>query len=283
MRWQDIGQSSNIEDRRGMGGRGIALGGGSIGMVILAAVIWLCSGGDLRSFLDNLQGGGVPGTEVQQPGPAGNSASSGGGTDLNRQFASAIMKSTEDVWGRVLPEQARIRYRAPKLVLYTDATQSACGYSEAAVGPFYCPGDEKLYLDFGFFRELETEFRAKGDFARAYVIAHEVGHHVQNLLGTMDKVQRSGNSSRLSVALELQADCYAGVWGYYAQKQGLLEPGDAEEALTAASSVGDDNIQKRTQGYVVPESFTHGSAQQRMQYFARGMQTGDMRQCQTIR
>jgi predicted metalloprotease len=281
MRWQDIGQSSNIEDRRGMGGRGIALGGGSLGMVILAGVIWLCSGGDLRSFLENLQTG-EPGTQVQQPGPAA-SNSTAPGADQNRRFAGAIMKSTEDVWGQVLPQQARIRYRAPKLVLYDDATQSACGYSSSAVGPFYCPGDEKLYLDFGFFRELEREFKAKGDFAQAYVIAHEVGHHVQNLLGTMDKVQRSGDSNRLSVALELQADCYAGVWANYAQKQGLLEPGDAEEALTAASAVGDDMIQKRTQGYVVPESFTHGSAQQRMQYFARGMQSGDMRQCQTIR
>jgi len=281
MRWQDIGQSSNVEDRRGLGGRGIALGGGSLGMVLLAAVIWMCSGGDLRSFLENLQTGET-GTEVQQPGPSA-SNSTAPGADQNRQFASAIMKSTEDVWGQVLPQQARIRYRAPKLVLYTDQTQSACGYSSSAVGPFYCPGDEKLYLDFGFFRELEREFKAKGDFAQAYVIAHEVGHHVQNLLGTMDKVQGAGDNNRVSVALELQADCYAGVWGYYAQKQGLLEPGDAEEALTAASAVGDDMIQKRTQGYVVPESFTHGSAQQRMQYFARGMQSGDMRQCQTIR
>ena len=280
MRWQDIGQSSNIEDRRGMGGRGIALGGGSLGMVILAAVIWLCSGGDLRSFLDNLQTGEPGGTQVQQPA-ARNTAQPA--TDVNRQFAGAIMKSTEDVWGQVLPQQARIRYRPPTLVLYEDQTQSACGYSSSAVGPFYCPGDEKLYLDFGFFRELEREFRAKGDFAQAYVIAHEVGHHVQNLLGTMSKVQRAGDSNRLSVALELQADCYAGVWANYAQKQGLLEQGDAEEALTAASAVGDDMIQKRTQGYVVPESFTHGSAQQRMQYFARGMQSGDMRQCQTIR
>jgi predicted metalloprotease len=231
--------------------------------------------------LDNLISGS-DGQQVQQQQPAANNAS-GPAADQNRQFVGAVMGSTEDVWSQVLPQQARIRYRAPKLVLYTDETSSACGYSSSAVGPFYCPGDEKLYLDFGFFRELEREFRAKGDFARAYVIAHEVGHHVQNLLGTMDKVQRAGNNNRLSVALELQADCYAGVWANYAQKQGIVEAGDAEEALTAASAVGDDMIQKRTQGYVVPDAFTHGSAQQRMQYFARGMQSGDMRQCQTIR
>ncbi|MGH7783545.1 MAG: neutral zinc metallopeptidase, partial [Candidatus Binatia bacterium] len=147
----------------------------------------------------------------------------------------------------------------------------------------YCPGDQKLYLDFGFFRELQNEFQAKGDFAQAYVIAHEVGHHVQNLLGTMDKVNRAGNNNRLSVALELQADCFAGVWANYVQKKGLLETGDAQEALTAASAVGDDMIQKRTQGYVVPDSFTHGSSQQRMSWFAKGMQTGDIRQCQTFK
>jgi predicted metalloprotease len=151
------------------------------------------------------------------------------------------------------------------------------------MGPFYCPGDQKLYLDFAFFDELKSEFRAPGDFAQAYVIAHEYGHHIQNLVGTMDKVQSAGNSNRLSVALELQADCYAGVWGYYAQQKGQVESGDAEEALRAASAVGDDMIQKRTQGYVVPDSFTHGSAQQRMTWFAKGMQTGDMRQCQTFR
>lgn len=279
MRWQDLRPSSNVEDRRGLGG-GLALGGGSIGMVILAAALYLCGGGDVNGLLEQLQGGGS--TQQQQQPTASNSAGPAGG-DTNERFARAIMGSTEDIWGKVLPEQARMRYRAPKLVLFSDQTQSACGYSVAATGPFYCPGDEKLYLDFSFFRELERDFKAKGDFAQAYVIAHEVGHHIQNMLGTMDKVQQSGNDNRLSVALELQADCYAGVWGFYAQKQGILEAGDAEEALTAASAVGDDMIQKRTQGYVVPESFTHGSAQQRMQFFARGMQSGDMRQCQTIR
>ena len=175
-----------------------------------------------------------------------------------------MLGSTEDVWNKVLPQQARTRYVAPKLVLFNDQTPSACGYASSASGPFYCPGDQKLYLDFAFFRELKNEFKAPGDFAQAYVIAHEVAHHVQNLLGTMDKVNAAGNSAQLSVRLELQADCYAGVWAHYAQQQGLLEVGDVEEALRAAQAVGDDSIQKRTQGYVVPESFTHGSAQERM-------------------
>jgi predicted metalloprotease len=151
------------------------------------------------------------------------------------------------------------------------------------MGPFYCPGDQKLYLDFEFFTELQREFKAPGDFAQAYVIAHEVGHHVQNLTGIMDKVQRAGQNNKLSVALELQADCYAGVWGYYAQKKGIVQVGDVEEALRAAAAVGDDMIQKRIQGYAVPDSFTHGSSSQRVQWFTKGMQSGDMRQCQTLR
>jgi hypothetical protein len=190
--------------------------------------------------------------------------------------------STEDVWRKILPQQARRQYQDPKLVLFTDQVQSACGTAGSSTGPFYCPGDNKLYLDYSFFNELAREFKAEGDFAQAYVIAHEVGHHVQNLLGTMGKVQQAGNSNADSVKLELQADCYAGVWAYYANQQGLVEAGDAEEAIRAASAVGDDAIQKRAQGYVVPESFTHGSSQQRMQWFQRGYQAGDMRQCNTF-
>jgi predicted metalloprotease len=168
-------------------------------------------------------------------------------------------------------------------VLFTGQVSSACGYASAATGPFYCPEDANLYLDFAFFDELRREFKAPGDFAQAYVIAHEFGHHIQNLTGTMDRVQRQGQNRQLSVALELQADCYAGVWANHAQKQGRVEAGDAEEAIRAASAVGDDMIQRRTQGYVIPDSFTHGSAQQRIQWFSRGMQTGDMRQCETFR
>jgi len=237
----------------------------------------LC-GVDPSQLLENLPSG----SSVQQQQPtAGNSASQP--TDENRQFVGAVMGSTEDVWSQVLPQQARIRYQAPKLVLFSGQVSSACGYASAATGPFYCPGDQNLYLDFDFFRELEKEFRAPGDFAQAYVIAHEVGHHIQNLMGTMDRVQRAGNNNQLSVALELQADCYAGVWAFNAQKKGLVEAGDAEEAVRAAGAVGDDIIQKRTQGYVVPDSFTHGSSQQRIQWFAKGMQSGDMRQCEAFR
>ncbi|HUR98604.1 MAG TPA: neutral zinc metallopeptidase [Pyrinomonadaceae bacterium] len=277
MRWQDYGQSSNVEDRRGLGGRGLAIGGGGIGMLILALAAMLC-GVDPRQLLEGLP----TETQTQQrPGAASNSTTQP--ADENRRFASTVMKMTEDIWGQVLPQQARIRYQPPKLVLYSGQTPTACGYGQAAMGPFYCPGDQNLYLDFAFFQELKQEFKSPGDFAQAYVIAHEVGHHVQNLLGTMDKVQRAGQNNRLSVALELQADCYAGVWAHYAQQKGLVEVGDAEEAIRAASAVGDDTIQKRTQGYVVPDSFTHGSSQQRMQWFSKGMQSGEMRQCETIR
>src|SRR5215813_1844205 len=223
MRWRDQGQSSNVEDRRGLGGGGIAIGGGGLGILILALVIWLC-GGDPRSLLQSVQD---QQDQVQQPGAANRP------TDENKQFVSAVLKMTEDGWGEMLPQQAHIRYVPPKLVLFTDRINSACGYASAATGPFYCPGDQKLYLDTAFFRQLQTEFQAGGDFAQAYVIAHEVGHHVQDLLGTMDKVQKAGENNRLSVALELQADCYAGVWGNYVQRKGLLDPGDPKEALTA--------------------------------------------------
>jgi predicted metalloprotease len=277
MRWSDLRESSNVEDRRGLGGGGLAIGGGGIGVLILALVVYLC-GGDPRALLNNLQGGDQQ-VQQQQPGPQNQR----GGEDQNEHFARAILGSTEDAWGKILPQQARVRYSPPTLVLYSGQINSACGFTSSAVGPFYCPGDQKLYLDFAFFDELRQEFRAPGDFAQAYVIAHEVGHHVQNLVGTMHKMERSGGGNRLSVALELQADCYAGIWANYAQKQGVVETGDAEEALRAASAVGDDTIQKRTQGYVVPDSFTHGSSQQRMQWFSRGMQSGDMRQCDTFR
>ena len=273
-------ESTNIEDQRGMGGKGIAVGGGGIGVLLLALVIYLC-GGDPSQLLENLPGQGqIPPQEqqqVQQQAPNAPQTN-----DDQRRFAASVLGSTEDVWNKVLPQQARTRYREPKLVLFTDQVQSACGVAGSSSGPFYCPGDEKLYLDFSFFRELQSEFKAPGDFAQAYVIAHEVGHHVQNILGTMDKVNRAGNNNQLSVALELQADCYAGVWASYAQKQGLVEAGDAEEAIRAAGAVGDDAIQKRGQGYVVPESFTHGSSRERISWFAKGFQTGDMRQCGTF-
>ncbi len=276
MRWRDQRQSSNVEDRRGMsGGRGIALGGGGLGTIILIAVVYFC-GGDVSQLLNNSpQQTQMPDTQQQQP-PQGNQPA-----DENKQFVSAVLGSTEDVWSEIF-RKAGSQYREPRLVLFTNQVQSACGVAGSSTGPFYCPGDQKLYLDFGFFDELKRQFNAPGDFAEAYVIAHEVGHHVQNQLGVMEKVKRGGNSNELSVALELQADCFAGIWATAAQRKGLTEAGDAEEAIRAAAAVGDDMIQKRTQGYVVPESFTHGSAQQRVKWFKRGFDSGNLEQCQTF-
>lgn len=274
MRWRDQRQSTNIEDRRGMG-RGVALGGGGIGVLILAAIACLL-GGDPRQFLESM-----PQQQVQAPTTTSNTVNQP--PDENTQFVKAVMGSTEDAWRTILPQQARQNYRDPVLVLFDGQISSACGYASAAMGPFYCPGDYKLYLDFDFFRELEREFKAPGDFARAYVIAHEVGHHVQNLVGTMEKVQRQGQNNQLSVALELQADCYAGIWANHAQKKGQVEVGDVDEAIKAAGSVGDDMIQRRTQGVVRPDTFTHGSAQQRQRAFAIGMKFGTMQQCEVFK
>lgn len=276
MQWRNRRQSDNVEDVRGMGGRGIALGGGGIGILVLALVIYLC-GGDPRALLDQVIQNPPQTQEVPQQPDNPNQP-----RDENEQFARVVLADTEDTWNAILPQQANMRYSEPRLVLFTDQVSSACGFAQAAMGPFYCPGDRKLYLDFAFFRELKNEFKAPGDFAQAYVIAHEVGHHVQNLLGTMDKVQRMGNSNEMSVRLELQADCYAGIYANYAQKKGILDAGDAEEAIRAAGAVGDDSIQRNTQGHVVPDSFTHGSSQQRIEWFARGFKSGDMRQCNTF-
>jgi predicted metalloprotease len=275
MQWRNRRQSSNVEDRRGIGGRGIAVGGGGIGILVLALAIYLC-GGDPSRLLENLPSQSGQPQQQQQPQNAN------APRDENEQFVRVVLADTEDVWNQVLPQQAGRRYSEPKLVLFSGQVSSACGFADAAMGPFYCPGDQRLYLDFSFFRELEREFKAPGDFAQAYVIAHEVGHHVQNLLGTMEKVHRAGNSNQLSVRLELQADCYAGIYANYAQKKGILDAGDAEEAIRAAAAVGDDMIQKRTQDYIIPESFTHGSSQQRIEWFARGFKSGDMRQCDTF-
>ncbi len=198
-----------------------------------------------------------------------------------------MLASTEDVWTDIFRQQGRT-YTKPTLVLFTDAVHSACGEAGAAVGPFYCPGDQKLYLDLSFFNDLQTRFRAPGDFAQAYVIAHEVGHHVQNLLGTMDRVDSvrgrtsEAEANQLSVRLELQADFLAGVWAHYAQQKGILEAGDIEEALGAASAVGDDRLQREGQGYVIPDSFTHGTSEQRIRWFRKGLESGDLRQGDTF-
>jgi predicted metalloprotease len=227
-------------------------------------------------------------------GPGGGAPGGGGGEMVEApvdpaqaelaDFASAILASTEDVWGEVLPEQAGVEYRAPKLVLFSGRVESACGMASAAVGPFYCPADQQLYIDLSFYDELAQKFGAPGDFAQAYVIAHEVGHHIQTLLGTSEKVARmqqaAGSKAKandLSVRMELQADFLAGLWAHHAQKQRpLLEPGDLEEGLQAATAIGDDRLQKQTQGYVVPDSFTHGSSAQRVRWFRRGLQSGDL-------
>lgn len=276
MRWQGRRQSSNVEDRRGLSPKGM-IGGGIGGIVIVLIVLLL--GGDPTSLLQNIQ--------TTDQTTTSNYTETAEEKEL-AQFVSVVLAETEDVWKNVFADIGR-QYREPKLVLYTGSVQSACGTAGASVGPFYCPGDEKLYIDLSFYQELQSKFKAPGDFAMAYVVAHEVGHHIQNLLGTMEKVQslRSRLSqeeyNQYSVRLELQADFYAGVWAHYTDKiEGILEEGDLEEALNAASAVGDDNIQKKMQGYVVPESFTHGTSEQRKRWFYKGYRTGDIRQGDTF-
>jgi len=278
MLWKGQRQSDNVEDRRGMSGGGMAIGGGLGGIVLL--VIALLLGADPRQLLEQSRGvDPSTGTTTSRPiNPQ---------EDELKQFSATVLASTEDVWTDIFQQQGRT-YSKPTLVLFTDAVRSACGEAGAAVGPFYCPGDQKLYLDLAFFHDLQTRFRAPGDFAQAYVIAHEVGHHVQNLLGTMDKVDSvrgrmsEAEANQLSVRLELQADFLAGVWAHYAQQKGILEAGDIEEALGAASAVGDDRLQREGQGYVIPDSFTHGTSEQRIRWFRKGLETGDLRQGDTF-
>jgi predicted metalloprotease len=278
MLWRGQRQSENIEDRRGMSRGGMAVGGGLGGIVLL--VIALLMGADPRQLLEQLP--------TQEPSSrTQTSRSTTPEEEERKQFAATVLANTEDVWTDLFSQMGR-QYRKPTLVLFTEQVDSACGLAGAAVGPFYCPGDEKLNLDLSFFTELQTRFRAPGDFAEAYVIAHEVGHHVQRLLGTMDKIDSARRrlseqeNNKLSVRLELQADFLAGVWAHYAQKKGVLEPGDVEEALGAASAVGDDRLQRESQGHVVPDSFTHGTSEQRTRWFRKGLETGDIRQGDTF-
>jgi predicted metalloprotease len=277
MRLDDERESTNVEDRRGMGRGGLAIGGG-LG-TLLVIVLALIFGVDPRQLLS--------GGSDYQPAPATQTGRAPGQQDEMSRFVRRVLASTEDVWGDLFSQAGR-SYRQPTLVLFDGQTDTACGTGSAAVGPFYCPGDERVYIDLSFYDELRQRFRAPGDFAQAYVIAHEVGHHVQNLLGTSDRVtalqRRAGEAqaNQLSVRLELQADCYAGVWGYYAQRRGQLEPGDVEEALRAASAIGDDRLQMQSRGYVVPDSFTHGSSEQRVRWFRQGFDAGDMRRCDTF-
>lgn len=278
MRWRDRRQSDNIEDRRGMTGGKVAIGGGLGTIVIL--LVALLFGADPRQLLEQLPAGDPSaGTQTARPvNPE---------EEELKQFTAVVLAETEDVWNEVLRQNGR-QYQEPRLVLFSDRVQSACGLAGSAVGPFYCPGDAQLYLDLAFFRELRTRFQAPGDFAIAYVVAHEVGHHLQNLLGTMDQVNTAQRrmspeeANRLSVRLELQADFLAGVWAHHAQRKGLLEQGDIEEALGAASAVGDDRLQQQGQGYVVPDSFTHGTSEQRIRWFRRGLESGDLRQGDTF-
>jgi len=297
MRWGDMRESENVEDRTGMpGGGGFPLGGGmrlGLGSIVIILIgSWLFGINPLE-MLGLLSGGPAPAPQQSAPGygpqthPAPGSPTQSAPKSQEAEFSARVLGDTEDVWSAVF-KAAGSRYDPPKLVLFRGGTRTACGSASAAVGPFYCPGDRSLYLDTTFFQELRNRFGAPGDFAQAYVIAHEVGHHVQNLLGTMrqfeaqsERLDARGRNA-LSVRLELQADCYAGVWGFFAQKRNLLEAGDMEEGLRAAAAVGDDQIQKRTQGYTAPESFTHGSAQQRMRWFKTGFDSGDLRNCNTF-
>jgi predicted metalloprotease len=255
--------SGNVEDRRGLGmvGGGIGVGG------IVVALIAYFLGFDPGTALN-------VGQQVSSSRQEARQVPRGAPSDEMGQFVSRVLGSTEDVWGRIF-QQSGAQYRPPTLVLYDGAVRSACGLGQAAMGPFYCPGDEKLYVDLAFYRDLQARFQAPGDFAQAYVIAHEVGHHVQKLTGGF----RGANSNRESVRRELQADCYAGVWGHYAGMMKQLDPGDIDEALKAAAAIGDDRLQQQTQGRVVPESFTHGTSAQRVQAFRRGMQSGNPGDC----
>jgi uncharacterized protein len=267
-------RSSNIEDRRGFG---MPVIGGGIGAIVIAVLALLFRGTP----------GEVTTTQPDQEPPAANATAPG--QDPTVEFVSAVLADTEVTWHDIFRTELGREYQEPKLVLFSDAVQSRCGIAESATGPFYCPLDRKVYLDTSFFRELDQRFGAPGDFAQAYVIAHEVGHHVQNLLGIMDQVQgareQSGRrgSNALSVKTELQADCFAGVWANHAQKmRHILEQGDVEEGLNAATAIGDDRLQRETRGYVVPESFTHGSSAQRVQWFRRGLEGGKIANCDTF-
>jgi uncharacterized protein len=274
MKWMGRRESTNVEDRRGVGGRTVVAGGGGI-IGIIAIVLGLVFG---------LSGGGPGITVGQYPTQTTLAANA----DQLKQFVSVILASTEDVWGQQLPAQTGQQYSRPHLVLFTGSVNSACGFANAAAGPFYCPADQDVYIDLGFYDELKNRFHAPGDSAQAYVIAHEVGHHVQKLLGISDQVdaQRSYRSdtemNQLSIRLELQADFLAGVWAHFAQTDLSIDPADIQAVITAASAIGDDTLQMETQGYVVPDSFTHGTSEQRVRWFTKGFQTGDIKQGDTF-
>jgi uncharacterized protein len=283
MRWTPGGSSDDVEDRRGEGGGGggfqvggIHLGLGGIVVLFILSLIFK------RDFLSLLSTGSVgTGTSVAQSDPARDQSE-----QPVVQFVTFVLNDAQNTWSQILPAQG-VPYRHAKLVLFRDSIDSACGQAQSATGPFYCPEDEKVYIDLGFYDELKQRFGAPGDFAEAYVLAHEIGHHVQKLLGIEGKVrsarqQNPQAANRLSVALELQADCFAGVWGHSTQQRNILDPGDVDEGLKAAAAVGDDRLQRMSRGQVNPETFTHGSSAQRMQWFQRGFQDGSIASCNTF-
>jgi predicted metalloprotease len=279
MRWRGRRQSANIEDRRGTRVARAGIGGG-IGIIALI-LLGLVFGVDPRLLLEQLAG-------TRSPVPDPSTSAMSGPDDEGRAFVGVVLADTEDVWNALFREHSG-DYQQPTLVLFSGAVQSACGFAQAAMGPFYCPPDQKVYIDLSFYDDLRQRFGAPGDFAQAYVIAHEVGHHVQNLLGTSEQVaalQRQASetaANRLSVRQELQADCYAGVWAHHAQRtKQILESGDIEEALGAASAIGDDRLQRQSRGYVTPETFTHGSAAQRVRWFRQGLESGSLTGCDTF-
>jgi len=314
MRWRNRRESANVDDQRsgsgldmgnsssngrgrlripGLGGsRTRKAGGGGIGFIIIILIVSWFLGINPLTFL---QGGGLPAdpqtgtqeTASRQSASPAKPAGDQGVNDEMKRFVSVVLAETEDVWNRIF-EQGGSKYEEPRLVLFSGQVRSACGFASAASGPFYCPGDKKVYIDLAFYDDLRRKFKAPGDFAQAYVIAHEIGHHVQNLIGVLPEFNRrrgqmsQSEANSMSVRVELQADCFAGVWGFQAKARGILEEGDLDEALNAATQIGDDAIQKRTQGYVVPESFNHGTSAQRKRWFRRGFDSGDMNQCDTF-
>lgn len=304
MRWKGRRQSDNIEDRRGQGGgfgggigrgggriripmgagRSVGAGGGGISGIVMLVVLFFVLKACGIDPLQVLTGGGL-----DQAMAPGQEQSTGGAVadDEMTQFMRTVLAETEDVWSGIFKAEG-VQYEEPTMVLFSGQVRSACGFASSASGPFYCPGDRKLYLDTSFFNQLARQFGASGDFAQAYVVAHEVGHHVQNLIGVLPRFNQmrqtmsKTDANRMSIRVELQADCFAGVWAHYTAQKGILDKGDLEEALNAANKIGDDTLQKRTQGYVVPDSFNHGTSQQRVEWFGRGLQSGRLDACDTF-
>lgn len=280
MKWRNMRRSSNVEDVRGGGRSPIrAAGGLSIGGVVLALIASLVFGIDPSTVLSGLEGGNTSAPTNGQQAPI---------NDRDSDFVKAVVGDTEDVWSQIFRKQVGAEYQPPKLVLFNGSVNSACGFAEAATGPFYCPRDQKVYLDMSFFQQVNATAGADADFARSYAIAHEIGHHIQTLLGVSDQVRQlqsrsnEATSNDLSVRLELQADCFAGVWGSSTAQRGLIDEQAIKGALDTAAQIGDDYQQRQARGYVVPESFTHGSSEQRVNWFSRGLKTGDIKQCDTF-